>query len=142
MKEEIIIRPIGKIETPFKTREDLNIPPYKPEAPYHDPKVTGTVHIYEEYLEGIANIEPGSYAMLVFYFDKSDGYKLTTKSHRSNKTVGVFSTRSPYRPNGIGISIVQFINIDGCNLTFRGVDMLDGTPLLDIKPYDGEKLID
>lgn len=135
MTKEIIMKPIGVIETPFKTREDLNIPPFKPEAPCHDPGVTGIVHIFEEYCEGAANIEPGSYAMLVFHFHRSEGYKMITESPRCDGPVGVFSTRSPHRPNGIGVSIVQIISVDGCDLKFWGVDMLDGTPLLDIKPY-------
>lgn len=136
MTKEIVMKPIGVIETPFKTREDLNIPPFKPEAPCHDSSITGVVHVFEEYCEGLANIEPGSYAMLIFYFHRSEGYKMTTKSPRFEEPVGVFSTRSPHRPNGIGVSIVQIIDVDGCNLKFWGVDMLDGTPLLDIKPYN------
>lgn len=142
MTKEIIIKPIGRIETPFKTREDLNIPPYKSEAPYRDPRITGIINIFDEYLEGISDIEPGSLAMLIFHFDRSEGYNLTTNSPRFDEPVGVFSTRSPYRPNGIGVSIVRFISIDGSKITFNGVDMLDGTPLLDIKPYCEEKLID
>ncbi|MEW9122397.1 MAG: tRNA (N6-threonylcarbamoyladenosine(37)-N6)-methyltransferase TrmO [Thermotaleaceae bacterium] len=140
MNEEIIIRPIGRIETQFKTREELNIPPYKAEAPYNDPNITGIVHVFEEYIDGIKDIEPGSSAMLIFHFNKSDGYKLITESPNFEKPVGVFSTRSPNRPNGIGVSVVKFISIEGSKLTFQGVDMLDGTPLLDIKPF-GNKII-
>ncbi len=142
MTEEIIMRPIGRIETPFKTRDSLNIPPYMPEAPCHNPDVTGIVHIFDEYREGIADIEPGSYAMLVFHFDRSEGYDLTTESPRFDVPVGVFSTRSPNRPNGIGVSVVQFTAIDGGNLTFWGVDMLNDTPLLDIKPYNAKHTAD
>lgn len=141
MNDQITIKPIGIIETPFKTRKDLNIAPYKPEAPYNDPNTTGTVHIFEDYIEGIADIKPGSYAMLIFHFNQSKDYKLTTESPRFNKPVGVFSTRSPNRPNGIGVSVVQFISIEGSKLVFQGVDMLDGTPLLDIKPYKHKTLV-
>jgi tRNA-Thr(GGU) m(6)t(6)A37 methyltransferase TsaA len=139
MTKEITLQPIGRIETPFRTRQELAVPPYHPDAPYRDPNVTGTVHIFEEFREGIANIQPGCCAMLIFYFHQSKGYRLTTTSPRWKGEVGVFSTRSPNRPNGIGVSIVRFLEIDGCKLTFRGVDMLDGTPLLDIKPYWGEE---
>lgn len=135
MNEEIIIKPIGIIETQFKTREELSIPPYEANAPYNDPNITGVIHIFEEYLDGIKDIVPGSSAMLIFHFNKSQGYKLITKSPRFEEPIGVFSTRSPNRPNGIGVSVVKFISIDGSKLTFQGVDMLDGTPLLDIKPY-------
>lgn len=138
MTDVISMKLIGRIETPFKTREDLKVPPFDPRAPYHDPDIIGTVRLFEEYAQGAADIKPGAYAMLIFYFDRSQGYNLTTRSPRYEEPVGVFSTRSPNRPNGIGLSIVQFLSIDGCILTFRGVDMLDGTPLLDIKPYSGE----
>lgn len=139
---DIAMKPIGFIETPFKDRRELNVPPFKREAPYHDSDVHGVLHVYEEYREGIADIQPGSYGMTVFYFDKSEGYELTTHSAHADKKVGVFSTRSPNRPNGIGVSIVKFICVNGCNIEFMGVDMLDGTPLLDIKPYTGENLPD
>lgn len=72
--------------------------------------------------------------ILLFYFHKSEGYNLTTLSRKSNKIMGVFSTRSPNRPNGIGMSIVRFIKKENNRLIFEGVDMLDGTPVLDIKP--------
>jgi tRNA-Thr(GGU) m(6)t(6)A37 methyltransferase TsaA len=142
MKLEIVLSPIGYIETPFKERHALNIPPFKPEAPYHNPNIHGILHVNEEYREGIADIEPGSYGMVIFYFNKSEGYKLSTHSAYANKKVGVFSTRSPNRPNGIGVSIVKFLSVKECEIEFLGVDMLDGTPLLDIKPYTGENLPD
>ena len=132
---EMILKPIGRIETPFQTPGDFRVPPYHPQSPYRDPDVTGTVHILEEYREGLAGIQPGSCALLIFYFNQSKGYRLTTSSPRLEGKVGVFSTRSPHRPNSIGVTVVRFLEVDGCNLTFRGVDMLNGTPLLDIKPY-------
>lgn len=138
MSKNIILKPIGIILTPFKKRTDLNIPPYKPEAPYYDPHITGIARVFEEYKDGLINVNPGSYAMLLFHFDRSEGYELINKSPRFENPVGVFSTRSPRRPNGIGVSIVKFLSIHNCNLTFRGVDMLDGSPLLDIKPYNGK----
>ena len=139
---EITMKPIGTIQTPFKDRQALNIPPFRREAPYHDPNMRGVLHVHEEYREGIADIEPGTYGLVVFYFDRSDGYTLTTRSARDDRQKGVFSTRSPNRPNGIGVSIVKFLAVNGCEIEFLGVDMLDGTPLLDIKPYTGENLPD
>lgn len=135
MDEEIIIKPIGRIETQYKSREDLKIPPYKEEAPYNDPNITGTVHIYEEYHQGIKDIEAGSSAILIFHFNQSKGYKIITDSPSFEKPRGVFSTRSPNRPNGIGVSIVKIISVSNSGFVFQGVDMLDGSPLLDIKPY-------
>lgn len=135
MTKEIIVKPIGRILTPFKSRDDLKIPPFKPESPYNDPGVTGVAEVYEEYCEGIADIEPNSKAMLIFHFDKSTDYKLTVEAAHFDKPRGVFSTRSPNRPNGIGVTIVDIISVDKCRIVFSGVDMLDNTPLLDIKPY-------
>lgn len=140
---EIMMQPIGVIRTPFKTREDLRLPPCHPDAPYHDPTVRGSIEVFPEFCDGIKDIEPGSYGMLLFHFDQSTSYKLITHSHGQNRdNVGVFSTRSPNRPNGIGSSIVKFLKVEGCTITFQGVDMLDGTPLLDIKPNSGEKIFD
>ena len=139
MSDKIIIKPIGRIETQYKTREDLKIPPYREEAPYNDPKITGRVHIYKEYREGIKDIKAGSSAMLIFHFNQSEGYKVISDSPSFKKPVGVFSTRSPNRPNGIGVSIVKIISLSESGFVFQGVDMLDGSPLLDIKPY-GNKL--
>ncbi|HHT21339.1 MAG TPA: tRNA (N6-threonylcarbamoyladenosine(37)-N6)-methyltransferase TrmO [Tissierellia bacterium] len=140
---DIIMRPIGLIRSPFKHREELRLPPCHPDAPYHDPKVTATIELEPEFCDGIKDIEPGSYGLLVFYFDQSSGYQMITRSHGQDRDhVGVFSTRSPHRPNGIGTTIVKFVAIEGCRLTFQGVDMLDGTPLLDIKPHSGEKIFD
>lgn len=135
MEEEIIIKAIGIIETPFKSSKDLKIPPYRAEAPYNDPNITGVIHIFEEYGEGIKDIKAGSSAMVIFHFNRSEGYKLVNDSPSFEEPVGVFSTRSPNRPNGIGVTIVNLISISGSKITFQGVDMLDGTPLLDIKPY-------
>lgn len=140
---EIIMKPIGLIETPFDTGEDLRLPPCHPDSPYFDPKVTGVIEIYPEYCEGIKDIEAGSYGLVLFHFDQSQGYKLVTYSHGHNQDhVGVFSTRSPNRPNGIGTTVVKFLSIDGCRLEFQGVDMLNGTPVLDIKPHSGNGVFD
>ena len=133
--KEILIKPIGIIETPFKEPEDFKVPPFHPDSPYNNPNVTGILHIDEEYVEGIKDIEANSYAMILFHFHMSPGYTITTRTHGTDKKVGVFSTRSPHRPNGIGSSIIKIISIDGNEIVFSGVDTLNGTPLLDIKPY-------
>lgn len=140
---DIIMKPIGVIRTPFLTGEDLRLPPCHPDSPYHNPEVTGVIEIDLEYCDGIKDIEAGSYALVLFHFNQSKGYKLITHSHGQNRdNVGVFSTRSPNRPNGIGTTIVKFLEVDGCRLVFQGVDMLDGTPLLDIKPHSGDPIFD
>lgn len=131
---EIIMKPIGYICSPFIERGS---------APRQGRLESGTTAVLEllpEYEEGIADIKEGEYSILLFHFHKSTGYQLTTLARKTNRMTGLFSTRSPNRPNGIGMTIVKFIKKEGCHLTFEGVDMLDGTPVLDIKPYSGEQI--
>lgn len=135
----IMVKPIGYIETDYKTLEDLNIPPFKKESPYHNADITGTIHIYDDYVPGIKDIQPGSSVMLIFYFNQSEDYQLVAPSPISENPIGVFSTRSPHRPNGIGVTTVHIIHTSDNKMIFQGVDMLDGTPLLDIKPNDRAK---
>lgn len=123
---EITMHPIGYIRTSYK--DDAEIP--RQYIYGYDQK--GTIELLEEYREGIKDIEEGSYGVILFYFHQSEGYSLVSK-RRNNK--GIYSTRSPHRPNGIGMSIVKFTKIEGTKMEFLGVDMLDGTPVLDIKPY-------
>lgn len=130
----IEMQPVGVIRSPFHTRSDLRF------ADYSDKSVRTTLVLEPRFLEGAADLHPGDYAVLLFYFNQSQGYTLTPLSRKAGVHMGVFSTRSPDRPNGIGMTIVQFTKVEGTLLEFRGVDMLDGTPVLDIKPYDGEHL--
>lgn len=129
---EILMKPIGYIRSPYKDKTAA------PKQSTLSQGTTAAIEILEEYKEGIADIKEGEYGIVLFYFHKSEGYKLTTLSAKSNKIMGVFSTRSPNRPNGIGMSIVRFIKKENNRLIFKGVDMLDGTPVLDIKPYSRE----
>jgi tRNA-Thr(GGU) m(6)t(6)A37 methyltransferase TsaA len=130
----IEMKPIGYIRSPFKERRDLK------HSSYDDGSLRAEIIMEEGFQEGIADIKPGDYGVILFYFHQSDGYTLTTVSRKYGKEMGVFSTRSPNRPNGIGMSIVRFTNKSGKCLEFTGIDMLDRTPVLDIKPYDGERL--
>lgn len=129
---EIILKPIGYIRSPYTEKAAI------PKQSILSFGMSAVIEMLEEYTEGIADIKEGEYGIILFYFHKSDGYKLTTLSHRTNQIMGVFSTRSPYRPNGIGMSVVRFTQKEGNHLKFEGVDMLDGTPVLDIKPYNRE----
>lgn len=129
---EITMKPIGFIRSSFKTKDGI-----ARQSKYAEDE-TGVIEMLEEYKEGIMDIRPNTYGIVLFYFHKSEGFDLRPISHKSGLPTGVFSTRSPNRPNGIGMSIVKFTKNDGKNLTFRGVDMLDGTPVLDIKPYDAD----
>ncbi len=126
---DIKMKPIGYIKSPFKTREEI------PRQSIYAKDTKAVIEILEKYREGIVDIAEGSYGVILFYFHQSGGYRLRLKPHGREVETGVFSTRSPHRPNGIGMSVVKFTKNDGKNLEFEGVDMLDGTPVLDIKPY-------
>jgi len=122
------IKPIGIIHTPFKRKEDTPIQPYKSKA-------VGRVVLFKKYQDGLDNIDGFSYLILLYKFHKSRGYHLKVKPFLDEKLRGVFATRSPRRPNQIGLTIVNLIERKNNVLIVKGVDILDGTPLLDIKPY-------
>jgi tRNA-Thr(GGU) m(6)t(6)A37 methyltransferase TsaA len=121
--------PIGYISSPYTARGQA------PKQGIYDAETRGVMHINEKYINGVADMKEGLQYVVVFYFHKSPGYELTVRSHRTGLLTGVFSTRSPNRPNGIGLSVVKVEKINGAEIEFTGVDMLDGTPVLDIKPY-------
>ncbi len=92
------------------------------------------MEVYPEYAEGLADVDGFSHLLLVYYFHLSEGYKLKVIPFADTVERGLFATRAPRRPNAIGVSVVKLERIEGANLHIRGVDMVDGTPLLDIKP--------
>jgi tRNA (adenine37-N6)-methyltransferase len=100
--------------------------------------VEGTLVIDEEYCEGLRDIEPGQRIVVIFNFHRSPGFSpeflRQTSGHRGRKT-GVFSTCSPIRPNPLGMSVVEVLGIRDANIDVRRLDMLDGTPILDVKPH-------
>jgi tRNA-Thr(GGU) m(6)t(6)A37 methyltransferase TsaA len=115
-------------------------------SPHHDtkeiPKGCGAKHEAEGVLElrpdlepGLSDIEGFSHLMVLWVFDRSEGYELTVTPPTDDRPHGVFATRSPRRPNPIGLTVVELLSRDGPSLRVRGLDMLDGTPILDIKPY-------
>jgi tRNA (adenine37-N6)-methyltransferase len=100
--------------------------------------VEGTLEIDEEYAQGLRDIEPGQRIVVLFHFDRSPAFSpdnLIQVSGDTKKETGVFSTCSPVRPNPIGLSVVKVLGIRGTSINVRGLDMLDGTPILDIKPH-------
>lgn len=127
--EKITLTPIGIIRSPFQTSR---------EAPYqaHASKANGTVKIFKKYRDGLKGIKNSSYIELYFYFHKSQSYSLQFTPHASNTQRGVFATRSPHRPNLIGNSVVKVLERKETKLKVKGIDVIDKTPLLDIKPYD------
>ena len=95
----------------------------------------GVIEIDPQFAEGLKDIEGFSHLYVIWAFDRSSGYELVGPTPADDKPHGVFATRSPYRPNPIALSVVELLRRDGARLHVRGVDMLDGTPILDIKPY-------
>lgn len=122
-------KPIGWIESPYK--ESSEIP--KGLGARHDAE--GTLAILPEYEAGLADIEGFSHLFVIWVFDRNSGFDLTASPPSDNRSHGVFATRSPRRPNPIGLTVVQLLGREGTRIRMRGVDMLDGTPILDIKPY-------
>ena len=121
--------PIGFIESPYT--ESSAIP--KGLAVRHDAE--GVLKILPEFEPGLADIEGFSHIIVLWVFDRIEGFELLANPPSDNRSHGVFATRSPRRPNPIGLSIVELLRRDGPRLHARGVDMLDATPILDLKPY-------
>jgi tRNA (adenine37-N6)-methyltransferase len=126
---KIDVTPIGIIHSPFKEAEGVPI-----QAVYAG-GVKGTVKLYPEYSKGLADLEGFSHIILLYWFHKSSNYTLTCRPFLDTQERGVFATRAPRRPNPIGFSIVELLTIEGCLLTVGSIDIVDQTPLLDIKPY-------
>ena len=124
----ISMQPIGVIHSPFTDKSQTPIQSSRSQA-------RGTVEVYPEYAEGLQDLEGFSHILLLYVFHESTGYSLLAKPFLDDKLHGIFATRYPYRPNQLGISIVQLVMRKSNILEIQGLDMLDGTPLLDIKPY-------
>jgi len=122
-------RPIGFIRSPFT--DTKSIP--KGLGVRHDEE--GELEILPEFEAGLADVEGFSHLFVIWAFDRSEGYELFGKSPTDDRPHGVFATRSPRRPNPIALTVVELLGREGGKLRVRGVDMLDGTPILDIKPY-------
>lgn len=122
-------RPIGVIHSPFKEREGTPIQgTFAPEA-------EGTIEIYPQFEEGLADLEGFSHIWVLYHFHLSEGYKLRVVPFMDDTERGLFSCRAPRRPNPIGMSLVRLLAVKGRTLKVAELDMLDGTPVLDIKPY-------
>ena len=122
-------RAIGYVKSPYT--ETKKIP--KGLGAKHDAE--GILEILPEFDAGLTDIEGFSHLFVIWVFDRSEGFDLIARPPVDNRLHGLFATRSPRRPNPIGLSVVELIRRDGPQLHVRGVDMLDGTPILDIKPY-------
>jgi len=125
---EFLMKPIGIIHSPFSDKSQTPIQASRSQA-------KGMVEVFPEYTDGLQDLEGFSHIYLFYIFHQSSGYSLTVKPFLDDCLHGVFATRYPERPNPLGMSIVRLLTRRDNLLDIEGVDMLDGTPLLDIKPY-------
>jgi len=127
--EKFSYQPIGIIHSPFKRREGTPI------QPIGGIGVNAEVEIFPEYVEGLQDLEGFSHIILLYHFHLSQTYKLKVKPFLDDAEHGLFATRAPARPNPIGISLVRLSRIENNKIYVQDVDIIDQTPLLDIKPF-------
>lgn len=123
------LQPIGHIHTPFGNKEDCPI------QPAHAAAAEGRVELLSEYAAGLKDIESFSHVYLLYLFDRAGEIRMVRPTFLDDEPHGIYASRHPCRPNGIGMSIVRLKERQDSILIVEGVDMLDGTPLIDIKPY-------
>jgi len=128
MTEEWKMRPIGYIRSPYTDTEQI------PKGLGATHTMEGVLEVLPEFAKGLQDIEGFSHLMILWLFDRARGYELVGKTPADDRPHGVFSTRSPRRPNAIGLTTVELVRREGSKLHLRGIDMLDGTPVLDVKP--------
>ena len=122
-------RAIGYVSSPYKDTSDV------PKGLGAQHEAEGVLQILPEFEPGLLDIEGFSHLFVIWEFDRSGGFELVGAPPCDNRTHGVFATRSPYRPNPIGLTVVELRRREGTDLHVHGLDMLDKTPILDIKPY-------
>lgn len=125
----ITFDPIGTIRTPYETRDET------PSQGTMAPESKGTVEVFPDFEEGLKDIETFTHIILLYHLDKAWEVKLVRPGALDKVPHGVFASRHPCRPNGIGLTVVRLLGRSGNRLEIAGIDVLDGTPLLDIKPY-------
>jgi tRNA-Thr(GGU) m(6)t(6)A37 methyltransferase TsaA len=123
------MRPIGFIHSPYSDTAQI------PKGAGTKHTAEGVLHVLPEFVPGLQDLDGFSHLFIIWVFHRSEGFELVGTSPTDNRTHGVFATRSPRRPNPIGLTVVELLGRDGGTLRLRGLDMLDGTPVLDIKPY-------
>jgi tRNA-Thr(GGU) m(6)t(6)A37 methyltransferase TsaA len=128
-KMKIEYQSIGIVHSPFSTLENMPIQPTGAAG------IAGRVEIFPEYEEGLQDLAGFSHIILLYHFHRSKGFKLRVVPFLDSESHGVFATRAPRRPNPIGLSVVKLVKITGRILHIENVDLLDKTPVLDIKPY-------
>jgi len=123
------MHPIGFVRSDYRSRDDI------PKGLGAKHSAVGEIELLPEFEPGLTDIEGFSHLYVVWVFDRSDGYQLVGRNPTDGLEHGVFATRSPRRPNPIALSVVELLGRRGAILDVRGVDMLDGSPVLDLKPY-------
>ena len=133
----IVFTPIGFIHSPFTDLAHMPIQPRCSERGQTNStaSVSGTVEVFPEYVAGLRDLDGFSHIILLYHLHKAGKPRLLVTPFLDSKPHGVFATRAPVRPNPIGLSVVHLTGIEGDRLYVDGLDILDGTPLLDIKPY-------
>lgn len=127
--QQLTLTPIGEIRTPYTSLNEMPIQPGGGRG------VHGELLIKAEYCAGLVDLDGFSHIYLLYLFHRASGVKMSVVPFLDDRSRGVFATRAPVRPNHIGLSVVELIGVEGCRVTIRNVDILDRTPLLDIKPY-------
>jgi tRNA (adenine37-N6)-methyltransferase len=127
--KDVTMTPIGTAQTPFAETKQI---PKGPDAK-HDAE--GVIELRPDLEPGLQDIDGFSHLFVIWVFDRADGYDLIARPPTDDREHGVFASRSPRRPNPLALTVVELLRRDGRRLHVRGVDMLDGTPVLDIKPY-------
>ena len=122
-------RAIGYVRSPHRSPDDV------PKGLGAKHEAEGVLELLPEFAAGLADIEGFSHLYVLWEFDRVEGFELTAHPPSDDRPHGVFATRSPQRPNPIGLTVVELLRREGARLHVRGVDMLDGTPILDLKPY-------
>lgn len=125
----ISMQPIGFIRSDYTSKSQI------PKGPGATHTAEGFIEIAKELEEGLTDIEGFSHIFVIWVFDRSEGFELMATPPTDTRAHGVFATRAPRRPNPIGLTVVQLLGRESNRLRVRGLDMLDGTPVLDIKPY-------
>lgn len=133
MRPGLRLRPIGFVRSPYKDPSDLPPPAFA--APGFFGRSMGEIEIEPAFAAGLDGLEGFSHIIVLFHFHKARGMKLEVVPPGESKARGVFATRSPHRPNPLGLSVLRLLGRDGRVLRVSGLDLVDGTPVLDIKPY-------
>jgi tRNA-Thr(GGU) m(6)t(6)A37 methyltransferase TsaA len=127
-RHSLELTPIGVIHSPYKNMGDVPHQSYKSEK-------LSQIEVFKEFEEGLKDIEGFSHIVVIYWFHKSQGYHLLVKTPWDSSLHGLFTTRSPHRPCPLGLAVAELVAREKNILRVKGLDAIDGTPLLDIKPY-------